>query len=141
MSCLCSQSLAARVARHFPSQACVAGFTLLASDRVTVANVSPAGADATVRGKRSRSVRLRSRGDALMVSCTCWPTSIDVGACKHVWAALLAIDRSGGLERLREGSRPLALAPIPDERAPPRPGPKKGRGPERSAKKTPRAPG
>jgi hypothetical protein len=105
-------SLAQRAARLFPSQACVAGFQLLATDRVALAAVSARSADATVRSKRARTVRFRCDGDALGVACTCWPTSVEVGACKHVWAALLALDRAGGMDSLRESHAPLRLAAL-----------------------------
>jgi uncharacterized Zn finger protein len=108
-------SLAQRTAHHFPTHALLAGFQLLAQDRVALSDVAPTKADATVRSKRARTVRIRSDGRALEVACTCWPSSVDLGACKHVWAALLAIDRRGGFDL--GGSSPLHLTAMAE--APP----------------------
>jgi hypothetical protein len=42
-----------------------------------------------------------------------------------VWAALLAVDRDGGLDALRATPKPLALVPLAEEA--PRPGPAKAK--------------
>lgn len=55
------------------------------------------------------SVDLRAVGRELHVACTCPVFALGLHACRHVWAALVAIDRapsSGHLSRLR---RPVSM--------------------------------
>jgi hypothetical protein len=111
-------SVAARVARAFPAPALVAGWPLFHRDRIVLRAASARAVDAVVRSGRTRRVRLEACGeDALGVACSCTPRAVGVAACKHLWAALLAIDRVGALDALRGPSTPLALVPLGGELA------------------------
>lgn len=105
-------SLADRVARGFPPLACVRGFRYFARKRVTLSNVSDAGLDADVRGKRTLHVRLRAEGGQLGAACTCSPKVLGAARCRHVWATLLEVDRQVLLASLRTSCRTLALVAL-----------------------------
>lgn len=112
-------SLADRVARAFPPLACVRGFRSFTNDRVEIVSLSEVALDAVVKGKRAQTVRLRIENGRLAASCTCCAKLMGPAACKHVWAALLEIDRRGAFESMRTTQRALALAPM--DAPPPRP--------------------
>jgi hypothetical protein len=105
-------SLADRVARAFPPLACVHGFRYFARRRVDLTNVTELGLEADVRGKRTQRVRLRVDEGRLGVTCSCAAKVLGPSACRHVWAALLEIDRQGLLATLRCTERPLALGTL-----------------------------
>lgn len=96
----------------------IAGFTchgrgveLTVSDRRS--------ARALVKSKRAHTVELRVDHGKLLVRCTCPAESMGVQACKHVWAALLEVDRQGGLADLRTRRSPVALELEPRSAPPP----------------------
>ncbi|MDB4935424.1 MAG: hypothetical protein JWP87_2396 [Labilithrix sp.] len=102
-------SIADRVARTFPPLACVRGFRYFTRRAVTLANVSESGVDAEVRGKRIQHVRLRVADGRLAAGCTCAAKLLGPATCKHVWAALLEVDREVALPGLRSTQRALVL--------------------------------
>lgn len=65
--------------------------------------VSTVGGDRTrfvavVRGSRPYDVSLAIEGTALVASCSCPHFASTVGACKHVWAAVLTASQARSLE-------------------------------------------
>jgi uncharacterized Zn finger protein len=105
-------SIADRVARSFPPLACVHGYGYFSSRHVQLAVRSETEVDADVKGKRTQSVKLRIEDGRLGASCTCAAEICGPAACRHVWAALLEVDRQGALGSLRSSQRVLALAVI-----------------------------
>ncbi len=123
-------AIADRAAQGFAPLACVRGFRYFARKRVALSNVSDAGLDAEVKGKRTLHVRLRVDGERLAAACTCSAKLLGPARCRHVWATLLETDRQGLFGALRTTSRTLALvaldaAPARDRPAAARPGPKR----------------
>ncbi len=85
--------LSERAAPTFSPQACLGGYVLFAKGGVTVDVLARERAVVTVRGKRSRIVEV-SVGEAhVRASCTCSPSTAPFAPCRHVWAALLELDR------------------------------------------------
>jgi uncharacterized Zn finger protein len=68
---------------------------------------------ARVRSKRLHDVDLRATAGRLVIGCSCPARSFGLDVCKHAWAALLEIDRKGGLEDLRAGPGVLPVDPAP----------------------------
>lgn len=68
---------------------------------------------ARVKSKRTHDVDLRVDEGRLLVRCSCPAQSYGLEVCKHTWAALLEVDRRGGLEDLRgvPGTLKIAAAP------------------------------
>jgi hypothetical protein len=66
---------------------------------------------ARVRSKRTYDVDLRAVDGRLVVGCKCPARSYGLDVCKHAWAALLEVDRKGGLEALREKTGTLIVEP------------------------------
>jgi uncharacterized Zn finger protein len=120
-------SLADRVARGFPPLACVRGFRYFTRRRVTFSNVSDAGLDAEVKGKRTLHVRLRVDDGRLAAACTCSAKLLGPARCRHVWATLLEADRQALLGSLRSTARTLALVVVDAGTKPERPGAARGR--------------
>ena len=102
-------TLADRVARAFPPLACVRGFRYFASGRVEVVTITDDAVDAAVKGKRLQQVRLRIEDGRVATGCTCCAKLMGPAACKHVWAALLEVDRRGAFASLRTTARVLLL--------------------------------
>ncbi len=121
-------SIAARAARAFPVPAVLAGLPLFHHDKVIIKNATPRVVDANVKSQHLRRVRVEARGGTLAVACSCTPKAVGVAACKHLWAAFLAIDRAGALESIRGETDALELAPLDADLAseadPPEPKPK-----------------
>jgi hypothetical protein len=107
-----SISVAQRVSRGFPGPACLAGFALYAKNLVGLVAAGDGDVEATVKGDRTRKVRVRVERDALAIGCSCAPSSLDAPSCKHVWATLLEIDRSGALSRARDSRSALTVTPL-----------------------------
>lgn len=102
-------SLAGRVGQHFDPHTMIAGFQCHTRG-VELSSAGRDRIDARVRGKRTRDVVLSVRADgALAVTCSCPAQSYGQTHCKHVWAALLEIDRQGAFEELRGTRRALDL--------------------------------
>ncbi len=64
--------------------------------RVRIVQGTPTGVWATVRGSSTYNVALTLEGNELHASCSC-PYFEGAGACKHLWATLLAAERHGHL--------------------------------------------
>ena len=105
-------SIADRVAKGFPPLACVRGFRYFTRGRVAFSNVSEAGLDADVKGKRTLHVRLRVDDGQLAAACTCSAKLLGPARCRHVWATLLEADRQVVLGTLRKTPRTLALVAL-----------------------------
>jgi hypothetical protein len=105
-------SIADRVARSFPPLSCVRGFRYFVRKRVDLVSVSERAIDADVKGKRTLRVSLRVDDGRLASACTCAAKLLGPAACRHVWAALLEIDRRGAFESLRTTGRSLALGVV-----------------------------
>jgi hypothetical protein len=75
---------------------------------------------ARVRSKRLHEVDLRAERSQLSITCSCAATTLDPVPCKHAWAALLEVDRSGGLDELRRLTGALDVVPsVPELTEPP----------------------
>lgn len=93
-------SLAGRVGHAFEVQTMIAGFGCHARG-VELAAFDARSAQAIVKSKRSHTVDFRVAHGKLLVKCSCPAESMGVHPCKHTWAALLEIDKQGGLADLR----------------------------------------
>jgi hypothetical protein len=74
---------------------------------------APSRVHARVRSKRVHDVHLRAERGKLVVACSCPARSFGLDVCKHVWAALLEVDRHDGLADLRGSRGPLVVEPVP----------------------------
>jgi hypothetical protein len=108
-------ALADRVAKSFPPHACVGGFAAFHRNEVTIVAHGDDAVNASVKTKRTRRVALRARGGALLVACTCAAPTLGFIGCKHVWAALLEIDRQGALASLRGERSAVRVGVLPPE--------------------------
>jgi uncharacterized Zn finger protein len=106
-------SIAGRAGHGFEVHTMLRGFACHARG-VEILETGPAHVRARVRSKRTYEVDLRAEGGRLLIGCTCPARSMEVAACKHAWAALLEVDRQGGLEDLRGVRGVLPVAPAPD---------------------------
>ncbi|MDB4945075.1 MAG: hypothetical protein JWP97_4609 [Labilithrix sp.] len=102
-------NVADRVARSFPPTACVVGYQYFARKRVDLLSVSASAIEAEVKGKRTHRASLRAAGGKLAAACTCTASLVGPAACRHVWAALLEVDRQSLFESLRATERSLPL--------------------------------
>ncbi len=92
--------LAAQVAQPIRTR----GNQLFWSDKVAVREARRDWVYAVVRGTRPYDVILQFDGTDLKVQCDC-PYFEDEGTCKHIWAAVVAVDVKGGLEDAKETPR------------------------------------
>lgn len=105
-----SISLAGRVGHLFDPQTILQGF-VCHTKGVELTSHGKARIDARVKGKRTHAVALASLDGALSVACSCPAKSYGQSYCKHLWAALLEVDRHGGLDELRTTRAPLDVIP------------------------------
>ncbi|HEY8076206.1 MAG TPA: hypothetical protein VIF62_18905 [Labilithrix sp.] len=105
-------SVASRVARAFPVPAVVAGLALLHQQKVTIKSSTSRAVDANVKSQHLRRVRIEARGACVAVACSCTPRAVGVAACKHLWAAFLAVDREGALPSIRGETTALELTAL-----------------------------
>lgn len=103
-------SIAGRAGHASTPSAMLDGFACHARG-VELASSEPLRVHARVRSKRVHDVHLRAEHGRLVVACTCPARSLGLVVCKHVWAALLEIDRHGGLSDLRRTRGPLVVEP------------------------------
>lgn len=84
--------------------------------RVRLTACGPETAEAVVSGSSEYDVVLTRDSQGLRASCSC-PFSDRGEPCKHVWAAILAVDAKGGLQG-SDGAPPakLTVVPLPEER-------------------------
>jgi hypothetical protein len=111
-------SLAGRAGHKFIAHVMVQGFACYARG-VEIVVATRARVHARVRSKRTHDVELRADGKRLLVACTCPKQSFGLDVCKHAWAALLEIDRTGGLEDLRTDRGTVSVVGV--EREPDKP--------------------
>jgi superfamily II DNA or RNA helicase len=71
---------------------------------------------AGVQGTRHYDVRVSSEKHVINVSCTCPFYDRELAPCKHIWAALLAGEKSGFLEGLSKLAAPHLRSVRPDSR-------------------------
>lgn len=117
--------IARRVGARFSPRACMLGFGYFARDAVVLARVTEDEVDAVVRGQRTHDVRLRASADGfgeLFASCTCTPASLGTNPCRHLWAAILEVDRRGALACLRRSASSLLLSDLADDEGASAPG-------------------
>lgn len=117
--------IARRVGARFSPRACMLGFGYFARDAVVLARVTEDEVDAVVRGQRTHDVRLRASADGfgeLFASCTCTPASLGTNPCRHLWAAILEVDRRGALACLRRSASSLLLSDLVDDEGASTPG-------------------
>ena len=94
------------------------GFRYFARRRVDLVDVSDDSVLADVKGTRTLRVTLRASGGLLASACSCAVKVLGPAVCRHVWAALLEVDRRGALESLRSTHRSVALAAVASMEAP-----------------------
>ena len=121
-------SIADRVARAFSPLACVRGYRAYARHEVALSKITDRMLEADIKGKRTQHVRLVVEDGRLAAACSCAAKVLGPVACRHVWAALLEVDRQALLPSLRTLERSLALASLEAPRAPRKAGtPSEGR--------------
>lgn len=117
-------TIADRAGRSFPVHAHAQGYARWKGGNVSIEEESPRAVRAKVRGEQIRDVRLQDQDGRLLVQCTCPSRTFERPGCKHVWAALLEIDKRGALAGLRSARTPLVvgfLEPKPTVDQPPPP--------------------
>ena len=88
-------SFSERIAGQFSATIRGRGREYYLNGRVTVYQASVTAARATVRGSETYDVEFELDRRTLFVSCSC-PYIDEFGApCKHIWATLLAVEKSG----------------------------------------------
>lgn len=97
----------------------IAGFGCHARG-VELAAFDAKSARAIVKSKRTHTVDFRIANGKLLVKCSCPAESMGVHPCKHTWAALLEIDKQGGLADLRTKRGPLVLERVVETEEPPK---------------------
>ncbi len=93
-----TQSLAAALAPYVGASIRARGERYFHHNRVSIVGASRTRYAASVRGTRLYDVLLTLEGTALVASCTCPHFASSVGACKHIWAAILAVSATGPLD-------------------------------------------
>lgn len=109
-------SIAGRAGHKFTPPTMVQGFVCHARG-VEIQQSSRTRVVARVRSKRVYDVDLRAVDGRLVVGCKCPARSFGLDVCKHAWAALLEVDRKGGLEALREEVGTLTVEAAPSDDA------------------------
>jgi superfamily II DNA or RNA helicase len=89
--------LASFVAWTVPARVRKRGVEYFRRGAVTVLSSGPEEAEATVSGSEPYHVRLIREAKKLRASCSCPYFTDRQEVCKHVWAALLAVDELGAL--------------------------------------------
>lgn len=110
----------------------IAGFACHARG-VEIEAADAKSARAVVKSKRVHTVDLRAKDGTLAAQCSCPADEMGTFPCKHVWAALLEIDKLGGLADLRAKRGPLTVIRKPASRP-------KARKPKRRAQPPPHCP-
>ncbi len=92
-------SLPVRLANCFDEPVRSRGFRYYKTGAVRVLRGSERAITATVLGSRRYEVSLELEGGVLILDCTC-PYLETSGACKHLWAVILAADAQGYLSAI-----------------------------------------
>ncbi len=93
-----TQSLEAALAPYVGASVRARGEHYQRMGRVATVSSTPTRYMAVVRGSRAYDVELSREGTALVATCTCPHFAGSVGACKHVWAAILTASDEGTLD-------------------------------------------
>lgn len=129
--------LSERAARAFSPRACLEGYALFVKSAVVVDRLQDGKAIVTVQGKRSRVVELRAESEELHASCTCIPSTLPLAPCRHLWAALLELDRRDAFPALQGTRGRVTIAVVSSGEAagapPPPAPPAKTRAPSKKA--------
>lgn len=109
-------TLASSLERFVNSKIRKRGVHYFRGRRVRLTACGPETAEAVVSGSSEYDVVLTRDSQGLRASCSC-PFSGRGEPCKHVWAAILAVDAKGGL-RGSDGAPPakLTVVPLPEDR-------------------------
>ena len=103
-------NLVSRLFRQVPSQVRSRGESIFRFRGVTITGGDAHTVTATVAGSLLYEVNLELTEDVIGASCTC-PYFDSEGLCKHIWATVLAADRTNYL-RAANGVSALGLAPL-----------------------------
>ncbi len=93
-----TQTLDAALAPYVGASIRARGEHYFRTGRVSTVGSSLSRYVAVVRGTRSYDVQLSLDGTALVATCTCRHFADTVGACKHIWASILAASGEGLLD-------------------------------------------
>jgi superfamily II DNA or RNA helicase len=109
-------TLASTLERFVNSKVRKRGIHYFRGKRVRLTACGPETAEAVVSGSSEYDVLLTRDSQGLRASCSC-PFSDRGEICKHVWAAILAVDVKGGLQG-SNGAKPqkLTVVPLPEDR-------------------------
>ena len=102
--------LADRAAHAFAPQACILGYTIFRKERLEVEDLGAARARLAGKGAKARRVEVRAAGEALEASCSCAPEALPMAPCRHLWAALLELDRREAFPAVRGCRGKLVVA-------------------------------
>ncbi len=94
--------ISARLSGYFSARIRSRGADYYSRGSVHLDEVSDTAVEATVWGSSEYYVILELQKNTLFGSCDC-PYSVDYGACRHLWATLLAADEKGFLSNLNPG--------------------------------------
>jgi hypothetical protein len=83
--------LASALSSHFENEIRARGASYYRLGAVRIKRGNATGVEAGVRGSRVYDVEIVWNGGRLTLYCDC-PYYEDVGACKHIWATILAAD-------------------------------------------------
>src|ERR1039457_1755396 len=83
--------LASALSPHFDNDVRARGASYYRLGAVRIKRGNATGVEAGVRGSRVYDVEIAWDGRRLTLFCDC-PYYEDVGACKHIWATILAAD-------------------------------------------------
>jgi len=99
-------ALTGRLAPHFSHPSQVRGFKYFREGRVVITRGTPAAVEARVRGHRPYHVTILYHEPTLKVTCEC-EYFASSGACKHIWATLLAAEEQTFLSEAAAGEKTL----------------------------------
>ena len=109
-------TLASTLERFVNAKVRKRGLHYFRGKRVRLTACGPETAEAVVSGTSEYDVFLTRDSEGLRASCSC-PFSGRGEPCKHVWAAILAVDVKGGLEGSNgTKSQKLTVVPLPEDR-------------------------
>jgi superfamily II DNA or RNA helicase len=111
----CTMKLASVLSPHFDSDVRARGASYYRLGAVRIKRGNATGVEAGVRGSRVYDVEITWDGRALALFCDC-PYYEDVGACKHLWATILAADSQNYFTAItRIGPGNISFDEAPDE--------------------------
>ncbi|HEU5020905.1 MAG TPA: SWIM zinc finger family protein, partial [Bryobacteraceae bacterium] len=118
-------ALTGRISHHFSHPSMIRGLNYFREGRVVLTRGTPSAVEARVRGHRPYRVEIVYREGTLKVKCEC-EYFASSGACKHIWATLLAAEEQTFLSdaaaaegSIRVDDSNTSVMPAPDWGAPP----------------------